>query len=109
MEYKFRAWHKEANKMLKESYNGEAFKWKQDRQPLEIMQWTGLTDKNGVEIYEGDVCTNGNYDAVIEFKDGAFIANIRNESVCGDYDISMVVLEVIGNIYQEEYKHLRGE
>lgn len=76
---------------------------------LELMQFTGLKDKNGKEVYEGDIiqCWYGGdkHGAVekVEFKDGAFILRHRTTPISFylEYDGTYTTdIEVIGNIYE---------
>jgi len=64
-----------------------------------LMQFIGLKDKNGKEIYEGDIVKNHNgYTKFIEWEDGGFVVKSKTRiDFCQDCADNC---EVIGNIYE---------
>ena len=52
-EIKFRAWN--GKEMSQPQHLYSSFWHKREKEIKELMQYTGLKDKNGKEIYEGDI------------------------------------------------------
>lgn len=119
---KFRAWDKEDKEMLEvHGINFDANGiWTREMiddesdgnflffDEVELMQSTGLKDKNGIEIYEGDVVKSNRtqYGRFIGFVDSAVakfeVRGVKQYAYLSD-DLNGVY-EVIGNKY--EHPHL---
>lgn len=90
------------------TYNGEFYFEDIEVVPKTVCQYTGLTDKNGKKIFDGDIVKITNpYDKsisyYISFKSSSFVANqiginfctYLSEFYCGVYEI-----EIIGNKFE---------
>ena len=67
--------------------------------PSSVGQFTGFTDCEGKEIYEGDVNTNG---GVLEFSNGAWWFRYKDNSGAMLNDYTHTLTKIIGNIHDKQ-------
>ncbi|EKB0687666.1 DNA-packaging protein [Enterococcus faecalis] len=110
---KFRAWEPETkymNDQVRVTSNRfgsdevwveatESFGWI-ELKPEHLMQSTGLKDKNGVEIFEGDIGWDDHQEVhgQVIFENGAF--KYEWENISEDLFEATDDIEIVGNIYE---------
>ncbi|PHC36759.1 hypothetical protein COF09_28780 [Bacillus toyonensis] len=116
---KFRAWHKEKKCWISLHNNGYSFNPNNGQiyyeglnitSRIDLMQYTGLKDKNGKEIYEGDIVRVNKLtfenagplpeNLVVKFYSGMFQLFRDDEYLYGLHLMYIEDGEVIGNIYE---------
>lgn len=108
-EIKFRAWDTEKKEMFTPDFidggDGHILEYIEYASPslrhsAILMQYTGLKDRNGKEIYEGDLVKNNGYIWEVTWKDGAVY--IENKTGKGVWWIGgeSKYCEVIGSVYE---------
>ena len=120
-EIKFRAWLKEEKKIVNVEtidFTDKSIQYLEKSEiinayllrrvsfdDVELMQYTGIKDKNGKEVYEGDIVILNDAEeenrCVVKYKYGSYIL------IDGDLreDLSNVedkFLEVVGNVYEDK-------
>jgi len=109
-EHKYRAWDKVNNIMFNACFVGigkvfsmtKTFKPSKQLENVIVMQYTGLKDKNGVEIYEGDIIV---FDSLPKVK---VHIEWRKENACfhfgnwyeNCFPYTSTDATIIGNIYE---------
>ena len=107
---KFRAWHEKLERMIFAGFSigvGGGTLWKDESGKswgdLELLQYTGLKDKNGKEIYEGDIVRLDHWspkEYIVEFNRGAFCFKHNKDDASYNDCKYLEKCEVIGNIHE---------
>ena len=117
-EIKFRIWDKIYNKMREvkainwwfdegdiqsiEYIDEDHVDRRHDKDDVILMQYTGLKDKNGKEIYEGDIIKRTLDDecGIVGFERGTFVISDKVGDLYGFLRSWYTTVEVIGNIHE---------
>jgi uncharacterized phage protein (TIGR01671 family) len=111
--FKFRAWNSNSMIYSNSYFNLECFFNAIYEEGDILMQFTGMLDENGVEIYEGDIVKVGGLRELVSYIDGilcCFNRGIHGNHTKVDIDSFEDIIvtssdyfepyQVIGNIYQ---------
>lgn len=125
----FRCWNVDENRMdipsmldfinsgywVQTGQSSEHGFWVYPPEEFILLRFTGLYDKNGKEIYEGDIVkTYHNFILIVAFEYGAFVLKNKQDTHCAvlgwqsDYESNEMDwadlddIEVIGNIYENK-------
>ena len=111
--FRFRAWHKERKEMSYGFDNSEGFTFNAfdteyfipegwSLYEMVIMQSTGLHDKNGKMVFEGDILLSEtvNHKAVVVFDGGSFCVEMEGSKASMWVIQVNEAFEIIGNIHE---------
>lgn len=104
-EIKFRAWNGKEMKTAFDLSQNPRYWWEENKD-YPLMQYTGLKDKNDVEIYEGDIIeqlSERTYESVkgtVKYIDGSYLLEyLSGDDGCYLFD-EVAYNQVLGNIYE---------
>jgi len=107
--YKFRAWHEEDQVMIYDLNSPRLFHGVLQKDDYILMQFTGLLDQYGHEIYEGDILTYvfmygisvSSCDITVIFQKGSFGYELFDQFGESEFiALNTEKYKIIGNIYQ---------
>lgn len=114
---RFRAWLKNDKEMIdvdeihfddgQLDFIGDAITFMQNADEIELMQSTGLKDKNGQEIFEGDIVqfSDSLYTVFYDIKEGSYRLKPHDDRWVIDYMSNFSSdesFEIVSNIYENK-------